>query len=156
MKIAQPMDRDANRQIITSNEAFRLESTWTFAAATTGAVTAHTLFTVTDNVLLCVFGVVDTTLTSGGSATVEVGVTGNTAVLIGQSTATALADGEIWRDNTLTRVGAGEITPMNIINDGSDIILTIGTATVTAGAIDFYCLWRPLNENSNVIATTPA
>ena len=153
---AAAIDRDANRQVISSNEAFKLESTWTFAAATTGAVAAHTLFTVTGNVLLTIFGVCDTTLTSGGAATIEVGVTGNTAALIAQGTATSLADGEVWVDGTLTRVGVGAVPAMQVLNDGNDVILTIGTATLTAGAIDFYCLWRPLSSDAAITVTTPA
>ena len=156
MKIATPQDIDSNRRTITSNEAFRLESTWTFAAATTGATGAHTLFTVTDNCLVSVFGVCDTTITSGGAPTFEVGVTGNTAALIAQTTAENIADGDIWVDATDTRVGVGAVPAMQVLNDGNDIILTINTATLTAGVIDFYCLWRPLNNSSLVTVTTPA
>src|SRR3990167_904852 len=150
------IDRDANRQVITSNEAFKLESTWTFAAATTGAVGNHTLFTVTGNVLLSVFGVVDTTLDSAGAPTIEVGVTGNTAVLIAQGTAKNYADGDIYVDATDTRVGCGAPPAMQVLNDGLDVLLKITGATLTAGAVDFYCLWRPLNSSGNIEVTTPS
>ncbi len=156
MAIPASQQIDANFRTVNSNEAFLLESTWTFVAATTGAQSAHTLFTVTDNCLVSVFGVCDTTLNDAGTPTIEVGVTGNTAVLIAQSVAKSLADGEIWVDATLTRVGCGVVPSMQVLNDGNDIILTIGSATVTSGAIDFYCLWRPLNSNSLVTVTTPA
>ena len=156
MKFDASIDRDANRQVISSNEAFKLESTWTFVAGTTGAIAAHTLFTVTGNVLVTVFGVCDTTLTSGGSNTIEVGVTGNTAALIAQSVGASLADGEIWVDATMTRVGVGAVPAMQVLNDGNDIILTIATATLTAGVVDFYCLWRPLSSDGLVTVTTPA
>ena len=156
MTFSASIDRDANRQIISSNEAFKLESTWTFVAGTTGAIAAHTLFTVTGNCLVTVFGVCDTTLTSGGSNTIEVGVTGNTAALIAQSVGASLADGEIWVDATMTRVGVGAVPAMQAINDGVDIILTIATATLTAGVVDFYCLWRPLSSDGNITVTTPA
>ena len=156
MTFSASIDRDANRQIISSNEAFKLESTWTFAAATTGAIAAHTLFTVTGNILLTIFGVVDTTITSAGAPTIEVGVTGNTAALIAQSLAASLADGEVWVDGTLTRVGVGAVPAMQVLNDGNDVILTVATATLTAGAVDFYCLWRPLSSDGNITVTTPA
>lgn len=156
MKTTAAMGLDANRQAVVSNEAFLLESTWTFAASTTGAATAHTLFTVTDNCLVSVFGVCDTTLDSDGAPTIEVGVTGNTAVLIAQSVAKNLADGEIWVDATMTRVGCGAVPAMQVLNDGNDIILTIASATVKAGVIDFYCLFRPLNSSANITVTTPA
>lgn len=150
------LQRDGNFRTIDTNEAFCSESTWTFAAATTGAVAAHTVFTVTGNVLATVFGVCDTTLDSGGAPTIEMGVTGNTAVLIPQSVAKSLADGEVWVDATMTRVGAGAIPAMQVINDGNDIILTIASATVTAGKVDFYCLWRPLSDGASITVTTPA
>jgi len=150
------IDRDANRQVITSNEAFKLESTWTFAAATTGSIASHTLFTVTGNVLLSVFGVVDTTIDSAGAPTIEVGVTGNTAVLIAQGTAKNYADGDIYVDATDTRVGAGAVPAMQIINDGLDVLLKITGATLTGGVVDWYCLWRPLSSDGNITVTTPA
>jgi hypothetical protein len=111
---------------------------------------------VTGNVLATVFGVCDTTLNDAGAPTIEVGVTGNTAVFIAQSIAKSLADGEVWVDATMTRVGAGAIPAMQVINDSNDIILTIGTATITTGAVDFYCLWRPLSSDGDVTVTTPA
>lgn len=148
-------DRDANRAVIATNEAIKLESTWTFVAGTTGAVAAHTVFTVTGNCLVQVFGICDTDLTSGGAATIEVGVAGNTAALIAQTTATALDDGELWVDAT-PGVGVEALPATFIVNDGADIILTIGSATVTAGVVDFYCLWRPLSADANITVTTPA
>ena len=156
MPIPAAQQRDANYQIISSNEAFLLESTWTFAAATTGAVGSHTLFTVTDNVLLSVFGIVDTTLASGGAPTIEVGLTGNTAVLIAQGTAANYADGDVYVDATDTRVGAAAIPSTFIINDGLDVLLKITGATLTGGVVDWYCLWRPLNSSGLVEVTTPA
>ena len=149
-------DIDSNRRTINSNEAFASESTWTFVAATTGAVGSHTLFTVTGNVLVSVFGIVDTTITSGGAPTIEVGVTGNTAVLIAQGTAANYADGDVYVDATDTRVGAGTPPAMQAINDGLDVLLKITGATLTAGVIDWYCLWRPLSSDANITVTTPA
>jgi hypothetical protein len=156
MQVNASLDFDGNRKSVQSNEAFKLESTWVFAAATTGAIAVHTLFNVTGNVLLTIFGVVDTTPTSAGAPTIEVGTAGNTAVLIAQSLALSLADGEVWVDGTLTRVGAGAVPAMQVINDGVDVDLKVATATVTAGSIDFYCLWRPLSSDGLVTVATPA
>lgn len=148
------MDRDANFQVITGNQSFKCESTWTFVTGTTGAVGAHTLFTVTGNVIVQVFGVCDTDLT--GAATLEVGVAGNTAALIAQTAdATTIDDGEVLVDAT-SAVGAEALPGSFIINDGADIIMTIGSTAVTGGAIDFYCLWRPLSSDGMVTVTTPA
>jgi hypothetical protein len=154
METSAAQQIDANRRTINSNDAFLLSSTWTFAAATTGAVGAHTLFTVTGDVLANVFAVCSTDVT--GSGTGEVGVTGNTAALIAQTTGTAIDAGEVWQNNTPT-VGIGAVvsTPKPITN-GLDIILTIGTNTFTAGVVTFYCLWRPLSSTGDVTVTTPA
>jgi len=154
MPIAASQQIDANFRTITSNEAFVVESTWTFVATTTGATGAHTLFTVTDNCLVSVFGVCDTNL--AGAGTFEVGVTSNTAGLIAQiANAEDLDNGDIYVDGT-PAVGVEALPSTFILNDGIDIILTIGTTAITAGVVDFYCLWRPLNNSSIVVATTPA
>lgn len=151
--IDTPQQIDANGRTVNSNDAFKLESTWTFVTATTGAVGAHTLFTATGNVLVRVFGICDTDLT--GSGTVEVGVAGNTAGLIAQTTGTAIDDGEIWVDAS-PAAGIEALPGTFILNDGADIILTIATSTIDGGAIDFYCLWRPLSSGASVTVATPA
>lgn len=150
----QGLDVDANFKAIPSNESFKVESTWTFVTGTTGATGSHTLFTVTGNVLATVFGICDTNLT--GAATIEVGTANNTASLLAQiADATNLDDGENWVDATPeTEVSA--IPGIKIINDGADITLTIGSTAVTAGVVDFYCLWRPLSSDGNITVTTPA
>jgi hypothetical protein len=154
MKYAAVQDRDGNYVPIPSNEAFKLESTWTFVTSTTGATGAHTLFTVTGNNLVQVFGIVDTDLT--GAATLEVGVAGNTAGLLAQTAnATTLDDGEIYVDAT-SATGVETLPGTFIINDGADILMTIGSTAITGGVIDFYCLWRPLSSDGNITVTTPS
>jgi hypothetical protein len=122
----------------------------------TGAQAAYTIFTVTGDVTVkSVIGICDVALTSGGAATIEMGVAGDTAAIIAQTTATDLILNEVWRDATPTTT----LEPMTagtelgyIIPAGQDIIFTIGTADLTAGDIDFYVLWRPLSSDSNVVA----
>lgn len=154
MAVTAAQQLDANHRTITSNEAFLLESTWTFVTGTTGATGVHTLFTVTGNVLVTVFAVVDTDLT--GAATIEAGVAGNTAVLLAQvADATGLDDGDVWVNDTVA-VGGWVLPNPTLLNDGADIILTIGSTAVTAGVIDFYCLFRPLSSNANITVADPA
>lgn len=153
-KFDAAMDRDANRQVVTSNDAFRVASTWTFVAGTTGAVGPHTLFTVTGDVLVNVFAVCTTLVT--GSGTGEVGTANNTTSFIAQTTGTAIDANEAWQNATPTlEVGAALGNAKPIVN-GADIILTIATDTFTAGVVTFYCLFRPLSDTGNVTATTPA
>lgn len=153
MAIVSAQQIDANRRTVNSNDAFVLSSQWTFVAGTTGAVGAHTLFTVTGDVLVRVFAVCSTDVT--GSGTGEVGVTGNTAAFIAQTTGTAIDAGETWIDAT-PEVGTVAVPATFIITNGLDILLTIATDTFTAGVVTFYCLWRPLSSTGEVSVTTPA
>lgn len=109
-----------------------------------------TLFEVTGVVAVQIFGVC-TTLLAGASATLEVGVANNTAALIAQSTATDIDAGEIWRDTT-PAVGAEALNDPLVVID--DIIETVGTANITAGAITYYCLWFPISDDGLVEAAS--
>lgn len=126
---------------------------WNFTDDT-GAAGSFTIFTITGDVLLEVFGVCNTALTSGGVATIELGVSGNTAVLIAQATATDLIADEIWHDATpTTKVEQiANTTRQFIVTNGQDALFKITTADLTAGDIDFYALWRPLSTDGNVVA----
>ena len=158
MNVNASLNRDANRAIFQTNEAFQAPLAWTFAAANTGSIAQHTLFTVTGDVILSLFGIVNTTLTSGGASTISAGGVGNVAALLGVTTATNLADGDVWVDTTDTRVGFGPLVAAHefVCNDGLDVTIDILTATITAGQIDFYCLYRPLESGASVVAATPA
>lgn len=148
-------DRDANFRPIYSNEAFLLESTWVFVEATTGAVTAHTVFTVTGNCLVQLGAVCDVSL--AGAATLEMGVAGNTAALLTQiADATTFDDGMVWGVDGSPAVGVEALGTVKLLNDGADIIMTIGATAITAGSLDIYCLWRPLSSNANITVTVPA
>lgn len=152
------MDRDGNRQIIATNEAFLTKSTWTFVNTTTGATGAHTLFTVTGDVIVTVFGCCTTNI--GGAGTVEVGVTSNTAGIIAQVADATTIDANM---SLVSNSAPATAAPLDlsgsgsfIINNGQDIKLTIGTTALTSGVINWYCLWRPLSSDGDVTATTPA
>jgi hypothetical protein len=113
----------------------------------------YSLFTVTGDVVLkAIWGVVNTDL-AGATATIEVGVAGNTAGLIAQETATDLDDGNIFTSAT-NAVGVARMADsgaLTAINDGADIIETLGTANVTAGQIDYYCIWAPAEPGASVV-----
>jgi hypothetical protein len=114
----------------------------------------YPLFTVTGDVVLkAIWGVVNTDL-AGATATIEVGVAGNTAGLIAQETATDLDDGNIFTSAT-NAIGVARMADsgaLTAINDGADIIETLGTANVTAGQIDYYVVWAPCEPGASVVA----
>ena len=118
-----------------------------------GAQGAFTIFAITGDVLLQVFGICDVALV-GATATAELGVSGNTAVLIAQITAADLIANEIWHDaSPTTTVEQIDVAGARtfIVANGQDAIFTIGTADLTAGDIDFYGLWRPLSADGLVV-----
>lgn len=120
----------------------------TYAAGSTGAVGASTLFTVTGAVAARVFALCSADLTSGGAATIEVGISGNTAALIAQTTATGIDVGEWWLDTGPATI---EAVPTQFLVAGN-VIQTIGTTTITGGSMTYYCVWTPLSTDGNVVA----
>jgi hypothetical protein len=145
--ILSAFSRDANRVPITTNGIVASKAI-TYVAATTGATGATTLFTVTGTVAVRVFGVVSgADLT--GNGTLEVGVAGGTALILAQTTGTDLDVGQVWIDTGPALV---EVLPSPLIVAGKDIIQTIGTDTITAGTITYYCAWTPLSDDGNVVA----
>ena len=112
-----------------------------------------TLFTVTGTVLVRIFAVCKTTLV--GAATIEVGIVGATAALIAQlADATVLVAEEVWHDATpTTKITAlSDVGGPFIVPNGNDIIETIGTANITAGEVEYICLWKPLSHDGKVEA----
>lgn len=124
---------------------------------TTGASPA-TLFTVTGVVLVRVWASIATALAStSNNGTLAIGVTGNTAALIGATTmdGTNFPTGSIWAGDTSPTV-KGEALSSGALNgvliNASDIIATIATNSATAGVMTFYCEWRPVSVGASVAA----
>jgi hypothetical protein len=115
-----------------------------------------TLFTVTGDVLVRVVGTVQTKITSASNdGTLEVGVAGATAALLAQTIAdnTNFAAGAVWVDTSPT-IACEPATNAAwfLIAGGANIILTIATNSMTAGAATLYCEWIPLSADGNVVA----
>ncbi len=129
--------------------ANRLEKSVTMAAATTGAVASTPLLTITGVVGITMFAVVQTNLTSGGSATIEVGTATNTAGLLPQVAFNSPTATEIWHDATpdATIELASVIAP-KIVSES--VIYKIATATITGGIIKFFISWYPISSDGNV------
>lgn len=124
-------------------------------AADTGGQAAYTVFTVTGEVLIhSIFGVCESAFTSGGAATIELGVSGNTAVFVAQTTATDLIANEIWHDaSPTTTVEQIDLTGRSfVVTNGQDVDFLVGGADLTAGKVNLYCIWSPLSTDGNVVA----
>lgn len=160
-QIAESFYLDANAKPIT-NLGLITKKTITFAGATTnawgddgGTLDGGAIFTVTGLVKARVVGVVTTDLVGG--ATVEVGVTGGTAIFCSQVTDTTLDVGELYIGDTTPasyfiigeEEAAADNFPVYLLN-GNDIILTTTTTNTTSGVIDFYCIWNPISSDGSV------
>lgn len=119
----------------------------TFSALTTGATGATTLFTVTGVVAVRIFGVVSGTDVTG-TGTIEVGISGNTAALLAQTTGTTLDVGEFWIDTAPATI---EALP-TIFLTAANIIQTIAGSTLDAGTLTYYCIWVPISSDGKVVA----
>jgi hypothetical protein len=137
---------DANRNPII-NLGLTETKEITYAAATTGATGATNLFKVTGLVNVRLMAVCSTSL--AGSGTIEAGISGATASLIAQTTGADIDEDEIWLDATPATY---ETYPSGILLNGSDIIQTIATDTLTAGTLKYYCVWSPVSTDGNVSA----
>jgi len=156
------IDRDANRQVISSNEAFKVSKSMTFAGNTVndpgdydGTGNPATLFTVTGDVLATIFGICTVSLT-GETATLALGVTDATGIFCGEIAATTILAKYVIAEGSNPALSLG-LDPTGdgtefVIGGGQDIIQTVATANITAGAITYYCLWRPLSSDGKVEA----
>jgi hypothetical protein len=148
-QILSAFSRDANGVPITT-DGIVVSKSITYAASTTGAQASSTLYTVTGDVLLHFFAVCGTSLDSDGSPTIEVGISGNTAALLALTNGKDIDAGEVWIDTVPATIEAMPAT--QILTGGADILQEIKTATVKAGVLTYYCIWRPLSSDGNVVA----
>lgn len=133
-----------------------IQKTITFDGGTTndigdfnGTGNPGTLATVTGTVEISIVAKC-TTLLTGASATIEVGTATTTAGLIAQTTGTNVDANEIWHDATPdASVELTSVILRKIVSE--NIILTVATANVTAGVIEFNIFWAPLSPDGNVV-----
>jgi hypothetical protein len=142
---------------LAGNNSYVESKSVTFAGGTAnnmgdydGTGNPYTLFNVDGDVLAYIVAVCKTDL-AGGSATLEVGVTGATAALIAQTTATDIDINEGWFAATPT-LAVANTAQYHVIGGGLNVIQTVATANITAGAITYYCFWKPLSDGAKVQA----
>ena len=131
--------------------------TITYANPGTGAAgTSTTIFTVTGDVLIVrLVPFCSTSLTeTAGTPTLALGVIGNTAILLGATTATAIDSGKFWLDTSPAEVGAVAIPAalIDIACTANIACLVGGTNNINAGVIRYDLFWRPLSSDGLVVA----
>lgn len=108
-----------------------------------GATGALNLFTATSDCILTGFSaVVKTACTSGGSATVKVGVTGADSAFITttQGAVASLTANALFQANVVLTEGTPNTAAFPLprrLASGDSVLMTIGTAALTAGVIEY-------------------
>jgi hypothetical protein len=154
--------RDANFVPMVT-DGFITKKTITFAGGTTdawgddgGALDGAALFTVTGVVRARIFGICTTDL--AGTGTHAIGIAGATTIYLPTEVATDINAGDFVANNAVVGahliLGAQDAAasnfPLYALN-GQDIIMTIATADITSGVIDYYCVWVPWSSDGNVV-----
>lgn len=158
--ITSTLRRDGNFQPIQDQDGIFVLKEMTFDGATVndpgdfdGTGNPATLFTVTGDVILKIIAVCKTTVVGVATSTIEIGVAGDTAVIIAQTDPSDIDVNEIWHDATPDNsIELETVAAERIITNGQDIIQTVANANITSGKIDYYCFWRPVSTGSNVVA----
>ena len=157
-----PVDGDGN-VYISPEWGYRSQKIITFIGGTVNAIGDHdgtadptTIFVVTGDVEIRVHAVTTTNLV--GAATIELGMTGDTAAILPQvSDATTMDEHEIWHmtDGTVdSGLEAITVSPKKILSNGQDMIMTLASANITAGVLRFVCHWYPVSDGAKVVAST--
>lgn len=150
--MAFPCGQDFKEARLFGQYVVRKRITFDGTAGGGEAGTPVPVFTVTDAVHLTVVGVCEEDLTVSDGATVELGTASATNVIIAQTTASTIDVDEIWFDATPAAIKVqASIGGAFIVEE--DIIITVGTANVTAGVIHFVCFWTPLVTTGTVVAS---
>lgn len=122
-----------------------------------GAVGAITLLNIAGTVqldALIVRCLSDLTVNGGtGTASLELGFTGNTAYLSAIAAATVIDTGEFWTTATPTAVNVSVPGAWRELYTGANLIATVsstGTQVVNGGVILCSTWWRPMSLGANV------
>ena len=109
-----------------------------------------TLFTVTGDVLMAVYGVC--TVNLEGTGEVSVGPIGNAALMLPAVEAVDIDAGEVWMDATPAIGKTIDSLSYYVVGNGVDIAESVITADITAGNIYYVCLWKALSAGSSVVS----
>jgi hypothetical protein len=129
------------------------------ATALTTAASPFALFTVSGDIIARLWATIQNAVTSvGGTGTLAVGVAGNTAAFLPQTTAdgTNFVANAVWAGDNSPTVRAEAFSAAGFnwcpVSAGSSIIATIATNSMNAGQLTFHCQWLPVSQVANVLA----
>lgn len=114
------------------------------------------LFTVTGVVAVRAYAVVGATAiqSTSGTTTIELGVSGSTALLLAQTTVdnSDFAANDVWVDNNPAESFDARPDAFQIISNGLDISLTRSVDDLTQGELTVYLEWYPISDDGNIEA----
>lgn len=147
-------DRDANRAIVATDEAFRTVKTVTFTgAAGAGAVGTVSLFTVTGDIHCDLFWKCTSDLVSAGGGSLDVGTVNQTSLFDSQAATDYDANMIMSPGNSVASYAAQRDNSRRFwVGFGDDIIATIGTGDITGGVLVFTLFWRPVSDDGLAVA----
>lgn len=122
-----------------SLRVFRKTITFTGAAGA-GAVGTVAVATMTGTIFVSELAAHCTVDLAGATATVELGVASDTAELIAQTIATTIDAGLNWTGATPDE-GVATVVDKTVTGN---LIITVGTANVTAGSIEICIYYKPM------------
>ncbi len=124
-----------------------------------GAADDPVIFTVTGDILCRASATFSTQLTSTSTDTVELGIAGQTAILLVQDIVdgTAFDVGDVWTLTIAPDANGSVWLPDDwiIISNGADIVLTINDHDLTAGVATFFLQWVPMSADAAVVGAAP-
>lgn len=125
------------------------QKTITFDGLTgNGAAGTVAIGTVTGSILLTAGAIRCTTLlVSSGGGTLEFGSTGNIDAIVEQTVATEIDANEFWQDATPELRVSPAIINLAVCGN---LFLTVGTADITAGVLEFAFFWLPLSSDGKL------
>lgn len=92
-----------------------------------------------------------TTSLTGATATVALGITGQTSLWIGATTATGITtSAEWWLSTTPTAAGILVPAALKEVVIDANVIITVATAAVASGVMTFDCFYRPLSSGASL------
>ena len=90
----------------------------------------------------------------GPLAVIDEGVTGNTNAWNTDVVATDIVSGRWAFTDSGIVVGTGPLDNISLLGVSANILLTVKTADISDGQLDFFIWWRPLSSNGNLVLAT--
>ena len=136
---------------VNAQPVFATKTVTFTGAANLGAVGNVPLFTITGQVQIVKISGYVTTNLAGATATIALGVTGATSLLIAATTATSmLTTAAFWVSTTPTANGIALPAALQNILIETNIVGTVATAAISSGVLRLDVEYKPLSAGASL------